>query len=211
MFHGGVYFVKSLFSGFLAGICISIGCNVYLSSSKFIGAVLFSVALLMICFMGLQLYTGKIGFVVQNHAKKDIINLIMCLIGNVFGVCFIGFMPFQLDNKTLIDMCNQKLLQEWYMILLNAFMCGILMYVAVYIFKNKKSIAGIIFCIPTFIICGFEHVVADIYYFCAAKMINKESLVFILIVLLGNTFGSIAFSCIHEFVLDECLLNVDNN
>ena len=89
------------------------------------------------------------------------------------------------------------------MVIINAFLCGVLMYIAVYIYKEKKTIAGILFCVPTFIICGFEHVIADVYYFVAANVINKDSLIFLFIVLIGNTCGALAFASIHNFISDK--------
>ena len=55
--------LKSAFWGGIAsGIMVGIGGTVYLScESKVVGAVLFSVALLVICMLGIYLYTGKIG------------------------------------------------------------------------------------------------------------------------------------------------------
>ena len=196
--------MKSLFGGFLAGLCIAIGCNVYLNNAiPLIGAVFFSVALLSICLLHLSLYTGKIGFLAANHSRKDIFDIIFCLIGNIIGTSLIALIPFEVHNENLLKLCNQKVEQELYMVLINAFLCGVLMYIAVYIYKEKKTIAGILFCVPTFIICGFEHVIADIYYFVAAKSINKDTLIFLSLVLIGNTLGSLAFASIHNFISDK--------
>jgi len=46
---------------------IGVGAVIYLSlENKVIGALLFSVGLLSICCLGLNLFTGKIGYVVEN-------------------------------------------------------------------------------------------------------------------------------------------------
>ena len=66
------------------------------------------------------------------------------------------------------------------------------MYAAVKTYALKGTLVGIIFCIPTFILCGFEHSVADVYYFTVAAMggVNiASSIIFILVAVAGNTIG----------------------
>jgi formate/nitrite transporter FocA (FNT family) len=195
---------QSFLASFLAGICISLGGTVYaMSSDKVIGSIFFCVALLTICHMRLSLYTGKIGFMVDNYKKKDIIDILICLIGNFVGVVLIGSLwP---SDTTLVLTCKNivdaKLAASLYTTFLNAVMCGILMYIAVWIYKNKQSIIGILFCVPTFILAGFEHSIADMFYIAAAKEYTIKSIVFVLLVLLGNTIGSILFSLIFSYCI----------
>ena len=82
-------FLKSV----CAGIFIVIGCTVYLSTyqeNKFIGALLFSIALFVICFYGYSLYTGKVGYLLSKDV--DLLNLIITLIGNLVGVVLFGIL-----------------------------------------------------------------------------------------------------------------------
>ena len=60
-------------------------------------------------------------------------------------------------------------------------MCGILMYIAVDIYKNKKSILGIFLAVPVFILSGFEHSIANVGYFSIANMFSIDVILFILI------------------------------
>ena len=56
----------------LAGFCISIGAAIYLScTSKIVGAVMFAVGLFAICVFGLNLFTGKIGYVLVTRNRPD--------------------------------------------------------------------------------------------------------------------------------------------
>ena len=75
--------------------------------------------------------------------------------------------------------------------LVAAVFCGILMYAAVKTYGAKGTLVGIIFCIPTFILCGFEHSGADVYYFTVASLggFDPMSIVFILVAVAGNTLG----------------------
>ena len=72
-----------------------------------------------------------------------------------------------------------------------AIFCGVLMYAAVKTYAKGKTLVGIIFCIPTFILCGFEHSVADMYYFTVASFggFDPMSILFVLVAVVGNTLG----------------------
>ena len=62
-------YFRIFISSIMAGLCIAIGATVYLSmlalNQKFIGSILFGVGLFTIIAFGLWLYTGKIGFVIN--------------------------------------------------------------------------------------------------------------------------------------------------
>ena len=60
---------NTFFSAIAAGMMVGIGGAVYMScDNKYVGAVLFSVALLTICYMGMYLFTGKIGFLAESFS-----------------------------------------------------------------------------------------------------------------------------------------------
>ena len=63
------------------------------------------------------------------------------------------------------------------------------MYSAVWIYREKKTVTGILFCIPVFILAGFEHSVADMFYFALAGLFTARAAVFIILVVLGNSLG----------------------
>ena len=153
----------------------------------------------MVCYLELHLYTGKVGFVINNHNKKDLADLGLMLVGNIIGTVCMGLIPLNIDSAKIETIINNKMALNIPLVFINALMCGVLMYVAVYIFQNKQSIVGILFCIPTFILCGFEHVIADCYYFVVARAINLDSLIFLFITFLGNTVGSICFALLLSF------------
>ena len=56
--------MKTVISGILAGISISIGGTVYLlCDSKLAGAIFFSVGLFSVCVFGFSLFTGRVCYV----------------------------------------------------------------------------------------------------------------------------------------------------
>ena len=176
--------------GFLAGLMVSIGGAVLLScENRVIGAVLFSVALLTICLFGFNLYTGKVGFLLKSHTPQDLRLTFLGLLGNLLGTLIAAALP-QL-REAAVTACLNRLAQLPLQTLLRGFFCGILMYAAVWVYREKKSIAGILFCIPVFILAGFEHSIADMFYFALAGLFSGRSAVFILLVVLGNSLGGL--------------------
>ena len=62
--------VKTVSGAVSAGIMIAIGGSVFLAcDNKYVGAVLFSVALLCICYLGYYLFTGKIGYLAKTFQR----------------------------------------------------------------------------------------------------------------------------------------------
>ena len=186
--------MKKVLSGICAGIMISIGGTVYLScDSRYVGAVLFSVALLCICLKGYSLFTGKIGFIPEKHGKEEFSVLLLGLLGNAIAtiVCGIAIrycLPAVGDAA--YNICSAKMELSFGSALIKGIFCGVLMYMAVSIYRDhNKNIAGILFCIPVFILCGFEHSIADMFYFAASGIVSFKAFIFILIIILGNAVG----------------------
>ena len=69
--------------------------------------------------------------------------------------------------------------------------CGILIFICVEIYKTRGTVLGILICIPTFILCGFEHSVADIFYFVNARIFSWQAVGVVLAVALGNALGAL--------------------
>ena len=199
--------LKDIIYGFLAGAMISIGCAVYLAcQNKYVGAVMFSVALLTICYKGYNLYTGKIGFIVNNHSKDDFHSLLLGLLGNTLAMMAFGALlglAIPSLKETAIGVVGAKLSQTFLSALIRAIFCGILMYIAVSLYREKKTIVGIIFCIPVFILSGFEHSIADMGYFAVAGEWSAKGLGYIWTIILGNTIGAMLFPALKLIVKEK--------
>ncbi|MBQ5361947.1 MAG: formate/nitrite transporter family protein, partial [Clostridia bacterium] len=146
---------SAFWGGIASGIMVGIGGTVYLScENKVVGAVLFSVALLVICLLGLYLYTGKIGLFIEKPDKMSAFALPVGLAGNAVGAVLTG-LGAALVKPALIEkakvICDAKLEGGMLRGLVAAVFCGILMYAAVKTYDAKGTLVGIIFCIPTFI------------------------------------------------------------
>ena len=188
-----------LIKGIYAGIMISVAGMTYLSlSNHVIGAFLFSIGLLVICMYGMNLYTGKIGYILIN--KKDyIFELIFTLLGNFIGTFLSAkvllLTRFSSVSETASKIVSLKLNDNLLSIFILSMFCGILMYIAVNNYKKLNTDIGkygcIFLCVMTFILCGFEHCVANMFYFSISSVWSLKSLCYMLIMILGNSVGSI--------------------
>lgn len=199
---------SKLSEGILAGILISLGGAVFLACyspdvfyMRAIGALLFSLALICICMRGYALYTGKIGLILEAHKKDDISLLLLCLLGNAVGtvVCgyLIGWMMPAL-KETALTLCTSKLGQGYGFGLLRGVFCGILVYLSVDIWRSHKRVIGIVFCIPAFILSGFEHSIADMFYFAASGMVSGEAFLYLVMIVLGNSLGGLLIPALRS-------------
>ena len=182
-----------------AGLLISVGCTIYLACDiPYIGAFLFSVALCTICNMGMSLFTGKVCYA---NSHREIPPLLLCILGNFIG-CFVGgtLIRFALPNiaAKATALCSGKILKAPLQVFILAIFCGMLMAIAVRTYKKFDGVAkytGIFTCIPTFILCGFEHSIADAgYFFLSDSLPFLDVAVFMVCALLGNSVGGLVLS-----------------
>ena len=187
-------FLARLFDGLIGGMMIAIGGTAYLAcENKYVGAVLFCVALFCICVKGYSLYTGKIGYILSKHSGSDVASLLVGLIGNIIATVGLGFLiSAAIPNigTAAVAVVETKLNQQLWQTLVRAILCGVLIYLSVDIYRENKTSFGILLCIPTFVLSGFEHSIADVFYFSAHGNSGVDGLWFILVVLIGNALGS---------------------
>lgn len=173
----------SILSGILVGLGVVI--NVF-SANKYIGALLFSFALLVIMKLQLQLYTGQIGFLLDK--KYHIVDYISMLLYNMVGALIPTFLLITVNNNLLermIEISCQKFGHTYYELFIYGLFCGVLMLIAVY---SKETIITV-FCIMIFILSGFEHCIAD-YPFLLFNM-SLDNIIKFSMIVLGNSVGAI--------------------
>lgn len=192
---------KILLSAIGAGILIGIGGFVYISyanTNKFIAAFLFSLGLFTIIITKLHLFTGKIGYAFENK-PSFILELFLTWVGNFIGAAIIGISfrltrNYDVFSDFLQNITQSKLNDNPFSIFLLSIFCGMMIYIAVS--EQKKNIHplfqlfAIIVPVVVFIIAGFEHVVANMFYFIAGNVINGKTLLYLLLMTLGNSLGS---------------------
>lgn len=202
------YAVLSL-NAVLSGIMISVGGAVYLMcENKIIGSFLFSFGLFTIVQRGFALYTGKVGYIPEN-SPVYIIEVIVTLIGNAAGTAFAAVMLRQtrfsqaLHEKAELCMTAKTSDTIISQLILGAF-CGMLMYLAVDNAKECRKrnadislVFGISIPVMIFIICGFNHSIADAFYMFTAGTFPKDTS-YILTVAAGNAVGGMMIPIIRK-------------
>ena len=206
-------YLKVLLFGIYAGLAIGLGSLVFTIVSAYLNntggmifaSALFSIGLILVCTLGLQLYTGKVGIVFDNREqlKENAINLPIMLVGNAIGafglgiICHFVFMniPEVADRILAISLGKTNSTT----VFLQGVFCGALVYIAVYFFKNLQNwamkIIGIITAVTLFVYCGFQHCIANMFYFGMAFNWNIDMLWNLLIVILTNSIGALLIRC----------------
>lgn len=174
--------VKSIFGGIMIGI----GGTAFLASgNRYVGAVLFTCGLSVILIFGMGLFTGRAGLIVTNGSCY-LPMLMLTLLGNFIGAGLIGLYA---SARSFDDVFTPRLSNPLWLTFLSAILCGLLVYAAVLSYRKSGSLFLTMICVPTFIISGFEHSIADIFYFVAAASYTAESVVFLGVVIIGNFIG----------------------
>lgn len=194
--------IKKLLLAVLGGLGIGIGGIVYLSiDNKIIGALMFAVGLYTICIHGLNLYTGKVGYLV-NQPVSYLKDLGIIWVGNLIGTAAAAVAAnstriFEAGAKA-VSMCEVKLADSYSSLFILAVFCGMLMYIAVEGYKVTGNPVILYACVGTFILCGFEHCVADMFYFSVAKMWSASAFIRIVVITLGNSLGGVLIPLVKK-------------
>lgn len=204
-------FLSDLIKGIFAGIMIGIGGVVFIAlENKIVGSFLFSLGLLTICIKGYNLYTGKIGYIVFEKINYLLL-LLATLIGNFIGTNVVGVLIRNTRFDSYIEVANNlakvKLGDSLASIFILSVFCGILMFLAVDSFKKGKDIYSkyipIHLCVMVFILCGFEHCVANMVYFSIAGIYSLKMFLYLFVMVLGNSVGSIVFALNAKVLKDK--------
>ncbi len=194
---------KIFINAVLAGLFIGMAGTVYLCTPNPIaGAFLFAFGLMTIVCYGFKLYTGAIGYLVNMGRETGAYlgTLLTIWLGNFAGCWLVGTLirhsrSYAMLSDRVSGIVHAKLNDSWSSLLILAVFCGILMYLAVETYRRKDDFppifrfAAVFLCVAVFILSGFEHCVANMYYFSVAGAWNGESLCAILLMTLGNSIG----------------------
>ncbi len=195
-----VFTKENTLKGFLAGIFIGLGGCVFLKCPyKEVGAFLFACGLISVILFKLNLYTGKVAYA---RKFKDIPNLVYMCILNFIGAGIIGLMASTYMQDSALKVVEAKFLVDYWTVFLKAMLCGVCIYLAVELYKKSQSFITVIMPVMLFIAAGFEHCVANAFYFAAARCFTVDALVFSVVGFLGNAAGSI--------ILDILIKNTEN-
>lgn len=172
---------KSIGAAFL----ISLGNYALLKLGNPIGPIIFAFGLLGVCYLGLNLFTGKCGFIIEDKIKIWDFLLILginLLAGYLFGLLY------SYTDIELIEVALDKVNSWTFSIpfFIKSFLCGTIMYIAVKMYR-EKNVLGIIYGIPLFIFCGFQHCIANVITLGIARSFDWS----LVLAILGNFIGSL--------------------
>lgn len=149
-----------------AGMLIDLGAIIYLlQANAMIGSALFAIGLITILHFKLELFTGKAGLYTQNKICLDKLGEVWVgnMIGTAFAAILIKWTPIgvELAEKANV-IINNKIDNGIYANFIYGIFCGLLMYIAVSVWNSDKIFT--IMPVMAFILCGFNHCVADMFY-----------------------------------------------
>ena len=150
----------------LAGMMIAVGAVVYLKIGGLAGALMFAIGLMTILWLQFELFTGKAGLLASHDITFTKLYYIWW--GNFFGTAFVAiilyFTPLGRELAELAQTIVETRIGNGFMTnFAYGIMCGVLMYIAVNTgWLNHPAYAMVP--VASFIMCGFTHCVADMFY-----------------------------------------------
>lgn len=173
-----------------ASLLIGLGDYILLKIGTPIGPFLFAFGLLGVCVLKLNLFTGKCGFLFEDNLK--ISELLTILVINIIFGYLVGMVFGLIDSEVLAAASSKVAGWECSVeFFLKSVLCGVIMYLAVAIFR-KGSPLGILFGVPLFIFCGFQHSIANAITAGVTMGIGWSVFLPILICAVGNLVGALA-------------------
>ena len=203
----------SFVKGILAGLAIGLGGFLYVLMVHFVqgelgrvlGSLLFAVGLFTVCTCMLHLYTGKIGMVYEGKQTKDFyISLPVMLIGNAIGAFGFGFALWAIFKDTSVMETVNRIsasrttlasFDDFLAVIVQSTLCGVCVYLAVKAFSlNRLKPIGIlllVFFVFVFVYSGFQHCIANMFYFGFGNHINGYTFINLAFCILFNSLGPV--------------------
>lgn len=173
-------------SSFFAGILIGLGACGYLALGGIPGAIIFAFGLISVVLSGSALYTGRAG------VMTDIRGLALIWLFNILACVLLGLLMASLGGEPVEraqEIVAGRLAQGPWRAFLRAVGCGLIIDIAVWLYRGTKNILPVLFGVPLFILCGFYHSIADVVYLVTAWEWNPAVLIYYPVIVLGNYAG----------------------
>ncbi len=218
-----------LILGVLAGIYIGLGGHVFLvalsqGAGPIVGGTVFSVGLVLVVVAGAELFTGNIILVVGTMTglislRKTLRNWGAVYVGNFVGAYGLAALVWGSGlpgsqgtlnslGRLAVQVAQAKVAMPFGEAFCRGILCNILVILAIIMATMSKDIISKIACcvfpIMTFVACGFEHCVANMYLIplgmlAEARPLGQQLAMFdnLIPVTLGNCVGGIFILAIH--------------
>ena len=151
----------------LAGFMIALGAIVYLTLGTPLGPFMFAVGLLAVLTFEFNLFTGKAGLLASKSIK--VYDLFEIWLGNLTGTLLAAFLiiwspGFAELHEKAQGILTVRMSNPFGVNVAMGIMCGILMYLAVTMWKQERYAVYAILPVAVFIFSGYNHCVADMFY-----------------------------------------------
>lgn len=183
------YYMEVVRKSIGAAVLISLGNYALLKMGSPIGPVIFAFGLLGVCYMGQNLFTGKCGFLFGDRMiGKDLVVMMVVnlvagyLLGRMYGMMDVGVAEAAMEKVGAWEVSVPFFLK--------GVMCGVIMYIAVLMYR-KGTPLGILFGVPLFIFCGFQHCVANAITMGAAGAFDVAAICALGLAVVGNFVGAV--------------------
>ena len=173
---------------FFAGILIGLGACGYLALGGLPGAIIFAFGLIGVVLSGSLLYTGRAGVMPLSETGS----LVMIWLFNILACILLGLLMMSLGGEPAERAQTAvagRLAQGPWRSFLRAVGCGLIIDIAVWMYRTTKNILPVLFGVPLFIVCGFYHSIADVVYLVAAWKWSPDILWYYPVIVLGNYAG----------------------
>ena len=218
----GAYFVSSMMAGIFVGLCmitilVMAGALDHFAGIKILQGFSFAAALSLVVFAGAELFTGNVFVMTAGVMQKavrvpDAVKLCAyCYLGNLAGSILIAalFLGTGYLQGTVLEAAHAAMYSKinplFGELFIRGILCNVLVCAAVWCVYRMKSESGklimIFWCIYIFVVCGFEHSIANMSLFSMEVMAGVDTVTFsrILVNLAATTTGNIVGGMMLSF------------
>lgn len=193
-----ITFKETMLKSIAAGVMIGIGGAVFLAQKNpLVGALFFTVGLFTIVEFGFFLFTGKACYILQSD-KAAVQRLPVIWLGNLLGTGLVSLLlrmtrlaPAMTERAA--TMVSTKLGDSLGSLFVLGCLCNLLIYIAVEGYNKSRYDLGrylaLFFGVVVFILSGYEHSIADMFYFWMGNGWNAQGIAAILVITAGNVVG----------------------
>lgn len=184
-FMGGLYIALSAIGNLIANQTIGGGAG------KMVGATVFPTGLILVVLVGGSLFTGDcLAFLSWFEGKTDFNKMMRNIgavwVGNLLGSIFIAGLAYYGGTfsseglaKYTVSVAEHKIHISFIEAVASGFLCNVLVAIGVWFSLSAKDITGKIiaiwFPVMLFILGGYQHIVANMFYVSMGKMLSPES------------------------------------
>lgn len=169
----------------LAGVGSTVGGAL---TNKVVGAAIFPAGLAMVVVAGSELFTGNCLLVIPLLERKITLQRMLCswlivYLGNLVGGVLVAAVTslagtFDAVSDTVAATAAAKTALPFGAALLRGILCNFLVCIAVWMALAAQTvggkIAGVFFPVFLFVLCGFEHSVANMFYIPAGFFVRAR-------------------------------------